>query len=484
MITPEAFRSSLVKITRWTPQTIPSRVLVALSGGVDSICLTYLLSQYSRLYCNNAIAINAITIDHGYRSGSNEEAKAVGKLVEKWGVQHIVKKLEYEKLPTEYSNFEEIARMKRYEKFEETCHQLDASHLFVAHNLNDQLETFIQRLQGNSSIYGLAGLKAQTSLPVQSQLPSAEKGRISVIRPLLQFEKSEIIDTCKQQNISWFEDSTNMDINLTKRNYLRHLINVAIPEKLAANDKYISISKAKLIESHEEITEMVESLEEKVDSLDQMAKTNGLLAVDPRNGSLSLKLSNDILTEDNIVIVGKYLYQLLYPFSSIRHYHWAYAKLERQLVPRIVQFAHSTGDSKLTYLNLTIILKNENGITTLDISRQPILRGALKEIAYEVDLTAEWSKWTLFDRRFWLRFKTSLFNGCKVTVAPYNHKEHKSKLHPDLEQQKALRFSKDMNNVPVVFHNDQIIAFPTYSMCFSQPMLEWEWHQKDNVYRL
>lgn len=149
-----------------------------------------------------------------------------------------------------------------------------------------------------------------------------------------------------------------------------------------------------------------------------------------------------------------------------------------------MQFAHSTGDSKLTYLNLTIILKNENGITTLDISRQPILRGALKEIAYEVDLTAEWSKWTLFDRRFWLRFKTSLFNGCKVTVAPYNHKEHKSKLHPDLEQQKALRFSKDMNNVPVVFHNDQIIAFPTYSMCFSQPMLEWEWHQKDNVYRL
>lgn len=115
MIETSVFKSLLAKCFR--NGVVPNKVLIALSGGVDSVCLTYLLSQYRDLY-NPDLKIHAVTIDHGYREGSSDEAKAVGDLVNKWGVQHNVIPLDYKNRSVHLiTNFEEVARTMRYEAF-------------------------------------------------------------------------------------------------------------------------------------------------------------------------------------------------------------------------------------------------------------------------------------------------------------------------------------------------------------------------------
>ncbi|KAK6458113.1 PP-loop family-domain-containing protein [Scheffersomyces xylosifermentans] len=485
MITNEAFRKSLLSCTNGK---VPRNIIIALSGGVDSICLTYLLVQFKKHF-DEQLQIHAVTIDHKYRNGSGEEAAKVGDIVKKWGVNHIVKSLEYEQSVHDISNFEEVARMKRYSTFESVCHSLNIPGLFVAHNLNDQLETYIQRLQGNSSIFGLAGLKSNTSLPLQQSAPFSHRERISVYRPLLPFDKSDIISTCTENGVSWFEDATNSDINLTKRNYLRHLINVEIPKKLegARHDgDWQSISKANLVKIHNEVAEFAHSIETKVDNLWKLIEDERRIEIDYRNASLSIKFYPKILEETNIIVVSKYLYQVLFPFSSIRHYHWAYAKLERQLVPRLIKAVNDgRPDSKLTYLNLTFTYeKTSDGNIRINVTRQPVLRESIAEMSFFCDVAREWTKWELFDRRFWLRFSL-ISNGVsneskRIRIVPYNHKKHLSRIHESIRG--CTKYSSKMNATPVVFLEDTIIAFPTYNIN-SESDLAFQWYPKDNVYR-
>ncbi|KAF2656530.1 hypothetical protein K491DRAFT_677990 [Lophiostoma macrostomum CBS 122681] len=152
------------------------------------------------------------------------------------------------------SSFETDARRLRYQALGTTCRDLGISNLLVAHHGDDQAETIMIRLIKGRWRSGLVGMSSEEWIPechgihgvhhsglgnqhwdghsLMSDLPT-EKGGIRLLRPLLSFEKSRLVATCQDLNVSWVEDHTNKDPTLTGRNAVRHVFqNHKLPEAL------------------------------------------------------------------------------------------------------------------------------------------------------------------------------------------------------------------------------------------------------------
>lgn len=485
IITNEKFSKILQHYIRGTP-TFPNKIAVALSGGADSMLLTWLLSQYKHNHAKNT-EIYAITIDHKYRPESTEEARRISDIVKPWGVNHLIRQLDYGTQDVkEIGNFEEVARMKRYQQFGEICKSYGIPVLFLGHHADDQLETFIQRLQGNSSLYGLAGTKKISRLPVADAPPvsSRRNQQVFVFRPFWGFEKQEIVNSCKNNGIPYFNDPTNEDINLTRRNYLRHLINEVIPHSIelegGKNSPFYCIHKSNLKQTHRMIYDLTESFEEKAHQLNIQLQRNNQITMNPEFAKLEIKMPRSLFQSPNEIVLGKFLYQILYPFSSLKHYHWAYAKLERQFLPRVITYLqkHKSGTLKLTYMNLCIEITNNihNDDISIQMYRAPITTKDIESISYTIDLVKDqWSEWELFDRRFWLRFKGLIDQ--KVKIMPYFNVDHKALLTSEIKHE----INQSCNTLPCVFNieSNEIIAFPTLNIGDG---IEMEWGLKDNKY--
>ncbi|CUM50967.1 uncharacterized protein AC631_04549 [Debaryomyces fabryi] len=483
--------------------TFPERIVVALSGGVDSLCLTYLLGQFKRTYKPN-LQITAITIDHKYRSGSRQEAENVGLVVRPWGVDHIVKTLEYEDRDiAEITNFEEVAREKRYDVFEQICRELNVKSLFVAHNLNDQIETFLQRLQQNSSLFGLVGLRAVDYLPRVPRTPTVNNDSIHIVRPLLSFDKSEIIKTCTENNIEWFEDHTNSDIRLTKRNLLRHLVSNVIPSKLSNKDILLEernalllVSKESLVETHNEVRSVVHDMQRQIAYLEGYLKEHDLFKFDKRNLLLDICLPFDVLDTYNPMVLSRFFYQNMYPISSVKHYHWSYAKLERHAIPKILKFYNTkkinTADTmKLTYLNvlLSITLDTANKQMQILLTRQPLIHNDFSQVCFNCTLTSQWSDWLNFDRRYWIKMKLQTSN-INVSIQPYRHNDvaFRKQLLSAFKGSDSKPFLTHLHEgIPLItaYHNSKpFFALPTYNIYSQADVIDLEWLPKTNLYSL
>lgn len=175
------------------------KFLLAVSGGVDSMVMLHLCS---RLHLNFEVA----HCNYQLRGDASDADEAL--------VQHTcaqlnkpvhVKKFDLGQ-PTH--SIQTTARTLRYKWFEELLKETNASYIMLAHHLNDQLETMLINLSRTTGIDGLRGM-----LPIQNKR----------IRPLLGFEKKEIIAFAKSENISWREDQSNSKEDY-KRNFIRHRI--------------------------------------------------------------------------------------------------------------------------------------------------------------------------------------------------------------------------------------------------------------------
>ena len=167
---------------------------VAVSGGADSICLTFLLNEFCKA---NNVDLIAITVDHKLRKESTEEAKSISKYMKKLGIKHIVLTWEH---PDIKSNIQGKARKARYKILCDYCIEKDIKHLFVGHNYDDQAETVMLRILRGSGINGIAGIEACSKM----------YGTM-IIRPLLNFKKSEILAFVKAKGLVWIEDKSNAD---------------------------------------------------------------------------------------------------------------------------------------------------------------------------------------------------------------------------------------------------------------------------------
>lgn len=169
-------------------------IAVALSGGGDSMALTYLLSRWCE---KKKIRLHALTVNHGLRVEAAAEAKRVGEWVGGWGLTHKILKWTGEKPATK---IQEEARAARYRLMADYCHKKKIKYLFLAHHANDQVETILFRLAKGSGLDGLAGMSA-----LQSFDP-----KLTLVRPLLEVTHQQLLKTCKSAKIDWVEDKSNV----------------------------------------------------------------------------------------------------------------------------------------------------------------------------------------------------------------------------------------------------------------------------------
>lgn len=191
-------------------KNLPSKIAVAVSGGCDSMALTFLLQEFCQ---KHQIELLAVTIDHQIRSNSTKEAQEVAKILAKNQISHQILTISQANLPK--SNIESVLRDLRYQSFYDFCQKKQVKHLFLGHHLGDVAENFLIRLFRGS---GLDGLSKMAEI--------SQYHDIFLVRPLLDYHKSDLKKYLEEKNIIWFEDETNDDEKFLRnkiRNFLGQL---------------------------------------------------------------------------------------------------------------------------------------------------------------------------------------------------------------------------------------------------------------------
>ncbi|KAJ2481927.1 hypothetical protein IWW56_001420 [Coemansia sp. RSA 2131] len=221
------------------------RLLLAVSGGADSMALAYIASRAAGP--KNCIAV---TVDHGFRPESAHEAAAVGRFMQKLGIQHEIRRLKWEKVQRPpVQRLEEVARQRRYTEIGNVCQTYQVSTVLTGHHSGDQAETFLLRFIRHSGIHGLSGMSLQTALPFA--LPAADNKTPVIVRPLLDFDKRTLCSICKAGGIEWFEDASNSDTRF-KRNMLRQIIGEADDDDRSPFNASSLLKVRKAMQGHRE----------------------------------------------------------------------------------------------------------------------------------------------------------------------------------------------------------------------------------------
>ncbi len=170
-------------------------IAIAVSGGVDSLALTFLLHDFC---LENNIKLFAVTIDHKMRQSSSKEAAALSKILQKNKITHEILAINKKDLPK--TNIEANLREARYEMLYNFCSKNKIEHLFLGHHLGDVAENFLIRLFRGSQLDGLSAMQEVL-----------RHKKIKLCRPLLNVEKDELKKYLQAKKIKWFEDESNDD---------------------------------------------------------------------------------------------------------------------------------------------------------------------------------------------------------------------------------------------------------------------------------
>ena len=200
------------------------RMLAAVSGGADSVCLLAVLHV---LAPELSFSLEAVHVEHGNRGEESlQDCAYVEKLCGELGVRLTVRHIHVPELARKSGRTEEEeARIQRYRIFEEVAEQCGAQRVAVAHHLGDQAETVLWNLIRGSGLRGLRGI-----LPVRP-LRDGQAASPLVVRPLLETSREEIEQYLETRGLSYRTDRTNLDKTVT-RNKIRHDI---LPDLIKLN---------------------------------------------------------------------------------------------------------------------------------------------------------------------------------------------------------------------------------------------------------
>ena len=177
------------------------KLLLAVSGGIDSMVLVYLLHE---LKYNFAVAHCNFQLRN---TESNDDESFVISECEKLKVPFFTLKFDTKKFAEDYKlSIQLAARKLRYDWFYEILEKENYNYILTAHHLDDSLETFLINFTRGTGLEGLTGI------PLQN---------VKIIRPLLSFSRKEIEDFAIENKIKWREDSSNASDKYL-RNKLRH----------------------------------------------------------------------------------------------------------------------------------------------------------------------------------------------------------------------------------------------------------------------
>jgi tRNA(Ile)-lysidine synthase len=195
MTTPSVSTSEASRL--FEPLKAFPRVALAVSGGPDSLALMHLAACW-RATEPLAPDLSVLTVDHGLRACSRDEALMVGCLASSLGLPHTV--LTWDAGPTHGTSLQAKARTARYDVMAAHCQANDIPALVTAHHLDDQAETFLMRLKRGSGLDGLAAIPEKGAW-----------GGIVLLRPLLDVPKARLIATLAEKGIGFISDPSNAD---------------------------------------------------------------------------------------------------------------------------------------------------------------------------------------------------------------------------------------------------------------------------------
>jgi tRNA(Ile)-lysidine synthase len=310
-------------------QILPShqRLLVAVSGGQDSLCLIKLLLDLQPKWGWN---LGIAHCDHRWRSDSEASANHVEQLAKNWGISY------YLETASDIPKTEAAARQWRYQALTEIAIAHNYPYMVTGHTASDRAETLLYNLIRGSGADGLSALTWTRPL-LDFQLPildfrlgssgenpnsqiSADfrlenqdensqskiqnlKSKIYLVRPLLEITRSHTGQFCQEQKLPIWEDSTNQDLQYT-RNRIRSELLPYLETHFNPKAQQALAQTAELLRADVEYLELAAS--------DLLQRAMSPIADNPQvNFQLPVKLNRRILREAPLALQRRSMRQLL-----------------------------------------------------------------------------------------------------------------------------------------------------------------------------
>ena len=200
---------------------IDGKVIVACSGGPDSMFLLHVLKEYG-------LDVVCAHVNHNLREESIEEYEYVEKYCNDNNI--IFEGTELHDLPS--VNTELVAREKRYEFFKTLIDKYNAKYLFTAHHGDDLIETILLRIVRGSTLNGYAGFNIITNKP-----------GYKIVRPLVYMTKADIMKQLDILGIKYYMDATNLDDIHLRNRYRKYVLPILKEEDKNVHLKFLKYHK-------------------------------------------------------------------------------------------------------------------------------------------------------------------------------------------------------------------------------------------------
>ena len=304
--------------------TNKKKFVVAVSGGPDSLALAALSKAYTHCFKSK---FYYVLINHNIRRNSLQEAKKVKHLLKKKQInlKIISNKKKIEK------NIQGEARDIRYKLLKNFCLKNDIRSLITAHNLEDQVETFLIRLSRGSGLRGLSAMRPKSKI----------NSKINLYRPLLDTKKEFLIKISKKTFGNFIKDPSNKNLK-----YLRTKVRSLKKPLEKSGVEYDQISKS------------IRNLSESRDSLDNFLKKEFSKIIKKKNNEIfiNLKKFKDHNNEIKMAIIN----------ASIKKLKKNYYDTRAKKVTNLIRTINKKGFKKSTLggciffkKGINLCLKNE-----------------------------------------------------------------------------------------------------------------------------
>ena len=302
------------------------KIVLAVSGGPDSICMLDILNDIKN---DETIDINfeivVAHVNHMIRKEAEEDEKYVKKYCEEKQIEFYSKSIDVQKMANNNKiGIEEAGRKARYDFFNEILERTNAQKIAIAHNKNDKVETVLMHILRGSGINGLKGIEAK---------------RGKYIRPLIECERNEIEEYCTEKKMQPRIDKTNFENEYT-RNKLRNLLIPYIKKEFNPN----------LIQTIDRLSNLVAEEENYMDKQVENVYKELLISEKEKEIQLNLKIFN---IQEKVIKSRVILYTITRLFGNSKG-------LEKIHIEDIIKLcSNNIGNKYLTpNKNIKILIKN------------------------------------------------------------------------------------------------------------------------------
>jgi tRNA(Ile)-lysidine synthase len=278
--------SVAARISRLIPPG--SRILVGLSGGVDSVVLLHLLHQFAPRY---SWTLAALHVHHGISPNADSWAGFCATLCLELNISLHIEHVDI--VPLRAHGLEAAARKLRHAAFvKQSC-----DFVALAHHADDQVETlFLQLLRG-------AGVRGASAMPALNS--------VGLIRPLLHSSREEILAYAAEHKLQWIEDESNADVSYP-RNFLRHRLLPLMGEKFPAYRDTLSRSAQHFAEAGDLLDDLA-----RIDAVNLFSSTASGGGGDGRDIGLPVTRLQSLSHARAKNLLRYYLYQLGAPMPQV-----------------------------------------------------------------------------------------------------------------------------------------------------------------------